>query len=149
MQILSRCFEAVIKRGYQGLNPVKNVTRPRVRHSEPDYFVRSEVLALLERIRSTPMPRVDGDVDADLMLLLFTTALRRSESARLKVGDINFERGTMTVDGKKRVRTLPVPKQMVPLLKRVIAWHEKPYTRSSRKLSRRRGGVTDVPCSLN
>lgn len=34
----------------------------------------------------------------------------------------------------ERVRTLPVPKQMVPLLRRIIAWPEKSYPRTSRNL---------------
>ena len=134
LQILSRCFEVAIKRGYVGDNPVKHVTRPKVRRKAKDYFGRGELLALLDRVRRTEVPRVDSHADADLMLLLFATGLRRAEVARLRVGDINFERGTFTVDGKMRPRTMYIPGELEPLLRRIIAWPENSYERTSRNL---------------
>ncbi len=127
LQVLSRCFEVALRKGHPGDNPVRLVTRPKVASPEPDWFTREEILGILDRIRATPLPRVDSDVDADLILLAFVTGLRRSELARLTVGSIRLTRGTLTVDGKKRIRVLPIAEAMVPLLERIIAWPERSY----------------------
>lgn len=127
LQVLSRCFKAAIRKGHPGENPVTAVIRPKVASPEADWFTRAEILGILDRIRATRLQRVDSDVDADLILLAFATGLRRSELARLTVGSIRFARGTMSVDGKKRRRVLPIPEAMVPLLEGVIAWPERSY----------------------
>jgi len=127
LQVLSRCFAVAIRKRYPGENPVRNVTRPKVASPEPDWFTREEILGILERIRATPLPRVDSDVDADLILLAFATGLRRSELARLTVGSIRLTRGTLTVNGKKRIRVLPIPEAMTALLERISAWPERSY----------------------
>jgi integrase len=129
LQVLSRCFVLAIRKGHPGENPVLPhlVTRPTVKPPEPDWFTRQEIVGILDRIRATSLQRVDSEVDADLILLAFVTGLRKSELARLTVGSVRFARGTVSVDGKKRRRVLPIPEAMVSLLERVIAWPERSY----------------------
>lgn len=129
LQVLSRCFVVAIRKGHPGENPVLPhlVTRPSVKAPEADWFTRQEILDILDRIRATPLPRVDSDVDADLILLAFATGLRRSELARLTVGSVRLARSTISVDGKKRRRVLPIPEAMVPLLERILAWPDRSY----------------------
>ena len=92
-------FREVLKRE---LGSVEQVTRAKLPVRVPVVLARSEVVAILGRLRGTPWLMAS---------LMYGSGLRLLECCRLRVKDIDFGRGEITVrDGKgakDRVTVLP------------------------------------------
>jgi integron integrase len=101
---------------------LKDVPRAKRRPYIPVVLSREEIDAIITRLRY-PYSLV--------VKLLYGCGLRLSECLRLRVQDINFDTGIVTVhDGKgKKDRTVPLPKKIVQELKAqqesVIKLHQK------------------------
>jgi integron integrase len=92
-------FRHVLKRKLEGLDQIERARRPA---RAPQVLARAEVTAILGRLRGTPWLMAS---------LMYGCGLRLLECCRLRVKDIDFARGEMTVrDGKgakDRVTVLP------------------------------------------
>ncbi len=88
----------------------------------PEVMSRAEVWAVLDRLR--------GDWWV-LAALLYGCGLRLMECLRLRVGDIDLARLTITVRAGKggKDRILPVPKMLIPHLSRQIERVERMHSR--------------------
>jgi integron integrase len=112
-------FRHILKEDFGEL---KDVPRAKRRPYIPTVLSREEIDAIITRLRY-PYGLV--------VKLLYGCGLRLSECLRLRVQDINFDTGIVTVhDGKgKKDRTVPLPKKILPELKAqlesVIALHRK------------------------
>jgi len=101
---------------------IKDLPRAKRKPYIPTVLSREEVDAIITRLRY-PYGLV--------VKLLYGCGLRLSECLRLRVQDINFDTGILTVhDGKgKKDRTVPLPKKILPELKAqqesVIKLHQK------------------------
>jgi integron integrase len=112
-------FRHILKEDFGEL---KDIPRAKRRPYIPVVLSREEIDAIIEHLR----------YPYDLIAkLLYGCGLRLSECLRLRVQDINFDTGIVTVhDGKgKKDRTVPLPKKIVHELKAqlesVIALHRK------------------------
>lgn len=80
---------------------------------KPHIYSPADVLRLLEIAQSYPSPRAPlRPMSAYLMLLLaYCAGLRRSELARLDLGDVDLRSGTITIRETKffKTRILPLP----------------------------------------
>lgn len=75
----------------------------------------AEVIRLLDAL---DVDSLHGKRDRVVMTLLYKSALRVGELAAIDVGDIDFERGCMTVHGKgRKERDMPLDADMVVLLR--------------------------------
>lgn len=64
--------------------------------------------------------------DRMIMLLLYTTGMRRAEALRLQDGDIRLERGEVLVHGKgNKERLLPLSQEVVSLIRQYINMRDK------------------------
>jgi integron integrase len=112
-------FRHILKKDFGEL---KDVPRAKRKPYIPTVLSREEVDAIITRLRC-PYGLVAK--------LLYGCGLRLSECLRLRVQDINFDTGIVTVhDGKgKKDRTVPLPKKIVQELKAqqesVIKLHQK------------------------
>jgi len=112
-------FRHILKKDFGEL---KDVPRAKRKPYIPTVLSREEVDAIITRLRY-PYGLV--------VKLLYGCGLRLSECLRLRVQDINFDTGILTVhDGKgKKDRTVPLPKKILPELKAqqesVIKLHQK------------------------
>ena len=101
---------------------IRDIPRAKRKPYIPTVLSREEVDAIITRLRS-PYGLV--------VKLLYGCGLRLLECLRLRVQDINFDTGILTVhDGKgKKDRTVPLPETILPELKAqqesVIALHQK------------------------
>jgi len=101
---------------------IKDIPRAKRKPYIPTVLSREEVDAIITRLRN-PYNLV--------VKLLYGCGLRLSECLRLRVQDINFDTGILTVhDGKgKKDRTVPLPETIIPELKAqlesVISLHQK------------------------
>ena len=112
-------FRHILKEDFGEL---KDVPRAKRKPYIPVVLSREEIDAIIEHLR----------YPYDLIAkLLYGCGLRLSECLRLRVQDINFDTGIVTVhDGKgKKDRTVPLPEKIVQELKAqlesVIALHRK------------------------
>lgn len=96
-------------------NPLKLVKWPKSTEPVMAWFEADELRALLARIV------VERPRDADMVLVVAYTGLRRSELARLEAKDIQLDAGVLWVDGKVRRQAVPIPTDIVEPLKRMMA----------------------------
>ncbi len=128
---LGRIFNVAIQEGYlpDGSNPVRGVDRPGFEKETPYRPTREEVERILGAMREA-----GAHDDADLVQLLFTTGLRRTELAHVRVEDVDFGGRELRVEhGKRGKRKLPIPAGMMPLLDRIIALGEPREDASGRR----------------
>ena len=116
---IQKYFRWLVRRGYVPFNPAADIELPRLeRFRLPKSILTVEEM---ERLLSsvdvtTPM----GIRDRAMLETLYSTGIRRSELAHLKIYDIDYERGTLTVrygKGKKD--------RMIPIGGRAVSWIEK------------------------
>ena len=112
-------FRYVLKKDF---GEIKDIPRAKRRPYIPTVLSRDEVDAVITRLR----------YPYDLVVkLLYGCGLRISECVKLRVQDINFDQGILTVhDGKgKKDRTVPLPETILPELQAqreyVIRLHQK------------------------
>jgi len=101
-------FREVLRRELQGLDDVARAKRPE---RVPQVLSRAEVAAVLGRLRGTPWLMAS---------LMYGCGLRLLECCRLRVKDIDFSRGEITVcDGKgSKDRVTMLPARLVEPLRR-------------------------------
>lgn len=112
LRALSRIFNLAIERGLLDRNPVTKAVRPRPVQSVPHVFTWDEAQGVLSAVRAR------SPADAAVIELLLTTGLRKGEAARLTPASLAGD--LLTVDGKRGVRVLPLPPQVVGLLRTPI-----------------------------
>lgn len=100
-------FSCLYRAGLIADNPAQNLAPPR---ESPVYarrpLTRAEISRVLESIATDTQK---GRRDRALYELIYSSGLRVSEAAGLKVGDIDFERRLMVVRGKfDRDRMVPI-----------------------------------------
>lgn len=112
-------FRHVLKKDF---GEIKDIPRAKRRPYIPTVLSRDEVDAIITRLRY-PYELV--------VKLLYGCGLRISECVRLRVQDINFDQGILTVhDGKgKKDRSVPLPETILPELQAqleyVVRLHKK------------------------
>jgi integrase len=91
---------------------------------KPHIYSPTDVQRMLEIARSYPSPRAPlRPISAHLMLLLaYCAGLRRSELARLDLGDVDLRSGTITIRETKffKTRILPLPDTVMAELRTYI-----------------------------
>lgn len=91
---------------------------------KPHIYSPSDVRRMLDIARTYPSPRAPlRPLNIYTMLLLaYCAGLRRSELARLDLGDVDFQRGTITIRETKffKTRILPLPDSVVVELRAYI-----------------------------
>lgn len=93
-------IEGIIKE-----DPIENFPTPKGWKRIPRIIGIKEVLTLL----STPEGQKLSQRDRAMLAIIYSSGLRASEVVNLKMGDINFEGGFMTVTGKgSKERVVPI-----------------------------------------
>lgn len=88
---------------------------PRLEKKLPNYLAENEVEILLQVSGSDESPA--GIRNKVMLYLLYATGMRISELVQLKVSDIHFDTGFITVNGKgEKSRMIPLPALICTLL---------------------------------
>lgn len=111
---LSMIFSRAIHEGFVDVNPTKRVDWPKVDAPRMNFFTHAELMTVLQRIREQ-VPE-----DADTIELLYLTGFRRSEAARLRVGDIDFKAKVVWIRGKARREEVPFEDATKAVLERMV-----------------------------
>lgn len=112
---LHRLFVLCMRGGHVDRNPVLLVEWPQADSPRMDFLELTELRAMLDRIRA------ESPEDADLVSLVLYTGLRRSELARLQVGDVDCRTWTIWVQGKRRREPILVAPELQPILASMVA----------------------------
>jgi integrase/recombinase XerD len=96
-------------------DPVENLDTPKGWKHLPKILSIDEVVSLLEK----PKGKTLSLRDKAILELIYSSGLRASEIINLKLGDINFEAGFITVTGKgSKERIVPVNERTLKSIKR-------------------------------
>jgi len=98
-------------------DPVENLTTPKGWKRVPKILGIKDVSSLLKK----PHGDKFSLRDQALLEIIYSSGLRASEVVSMKVGDINFEAGFITIQGKgSKERVIPVNETALKTLKRYI-----------------------------
>ena len=95
---LRRLFKLAVYEGWIGRNPVDTIEPPQHRAKRHLPISAQQLVNALYRVRAVGTSTALRH--ADVIELTWSTALRRAELARLRVGDFDRFAGTLSVDGK-------------------------------------------------
>ena len=141
---LRRVLTKILRHQDPSIPPRRPDPRPEkevARHwRQPHIYTPSDVLRMLDIARSYPSPRSPLRPSSiyTMLLLAYCAGLRRSELARLDLGDVDFQGGTITIRQTKfyKTRILPLPDSVMVEL------------RSYTEARRRAGGFLDPRSGL-
>lgn len=106
-----------VRRKLLAENPCSTLPyRKRVRKTVPTFFSRGELAKLFEQARASMYPARN----VALLSVLLDTGIRAGELCNLLVRDVDFEGGTLTVDGKTGQRVVPLSKRAGAALRAYI-----------------------------
>ena len=92
-----------------GINPMDKIKRPKFEKALPHFFTEEEMLTLL---RVPDLDSVYGVRNRAILELLYSSGLRISELAGLRLSDIDLKRGLLKVVGKgSKERLVPLGKE--------------------------------------
>jgi integrase len=112
---LSRMCAVAIKE-YQWLkiNPVKDIQRPKENKAKDRYLEKDEINKLLESCSRSRSPHLYA-----VVAFLLATGARKSEALAIKIGDLDFNRSTVTFRATKNGsdRTLHLSQNVLDILR--------------------------------
>lgn len=115
LAVVRSFMKFLYREGYLKSNPAKLVSSPKKKNLLPRFLSVDDMISLVER------PEGIGTVpsrDKAILELLYSSGLRVSEIAGLKVDDVNMKEGLVKVRGKgKKERILPVGTKAVDAIK--------------------------------
>lgn len=98
-------------------DPIENLTTPRGWKRIPRIIGTGEVLALVKK----PEGKKLSLRDRAILEIIYSSGLRASEAVGIKMGDINFEAGFITIRGKgSKERVVPVNETALSTIKKYI-----------------------------
>ena len=124
LSFLKQYFKWLMRENYLLSNPASAIELPKVEKRLPKHILTdAEAEAILvQPDLTTPL----GIRDRALLETLYSTGVRRSELARLRIQDLDLERGTVIVrQGKGR------KDRLIPIGARALAWLDR-YVREER-----------------
>lgn len=104
-------FRFLVREGLITQDPTERAARPRIGRSLPRTLSEREMLALLE---APTNKSARGLRDRAMLALMYACGLRVSEIVGLELGDIDMQRGIVTVLGKGQKR------RMIPIAEPVL-----------------------------
>lgn len=118
-------YRYALRKGVVEHDPAHRVKGPKQEKSLPAFLKEAEADSLFD---DTPWDYDDiNDVCArTLLLLLYSTGLRRAELVALRDKDVNLEAGTIKVTGKRRKqRIVPMGGEMVAALRTYVGMRDR------------------------
>ncbi len=109
--------------GLLDIDPTESIVSPQFTNSLPKYLSSEQ----LERILALPDCSTNkGLTDRAMLELLYATGLRVSELIKLRVGDLDLNRGVLTCTGKgSKQRQIPLGRSALHWLELVIEQQDK------------------------
>jgi len=123
LAVLRSFFRYLARRRRIEVNPVKDLTGPKVPRTLPRALLYDDIVQLLDK---TEHPEKSELRDGAVLELLYATGLRVGEAAALDVPDVDFGSGVVLVRGKgNKERLVPVGDQALRALDAYLAARRK------------------------
>ena len=120
LSALSSFYRFLLKQGVCKVNPAALLVRPKLSHKLPDFYTET---ALNKALDYTVVPKDDFRALQAYMIvhLLYATGMRRAELAGLQLGNLDFARSLVRVEGKgHKLREVPLTKAVQEDLARFL-----------------------------
>ncbi len=124
LSALSSFCNYLMKRSVIASNPVRKVARPKEEKHIPDFFTEKAMESYIDRIS-----HIESDTEFHhyrnriMMLVLYTTGMRRAEIVNLKIGNFDKGRNIIRITGKgDKTREIPIP---VSVCKEILLYLER------------------------
>lgn len=124
LRALKGWFRWLTRQNYLLHNPASELILPRLENRLPKYVLTAEEAETVLMQPDTTTP--EGLRDRAILETFYATAMRRMEVARLKLYDIDADRGTLMVRQGKGKKD-----RHIPIGERALAWIDK-YIREAR-----------------
>ena len=114
-----KSFFAYLNDHFGIVNSAKELIIPKIEKRLPTYLTQDEVSLLLSH---SEKDRSDLGVRNSMMIyLLYSSGMRVSELVNIKISDIHFDTGFISIDGKGgKQRMIPLPQSMMSLLQQYL-----------------------------
>ena len=121
---LKTYYKYLLKEKEIKTNPLEKIISPKNNKNIPQFIPEEDIEKLfLEEIFSTDFP---GTRDRLIIELLYSTGIRLSELANLKISDIEFERKLIKVLGKRqKQRIIPITNLIIDILNKYLLLKNK------------------------
>ena len=107
----------MLMEGITGEDPIENLLTPKGWKRIPRIIGTDEVSTLLKK----PEGKKLSLRDRAMLEIIYSSGLRASETINIKLGDINFEAGFITITGKgSKERVVPVNEKALATVKKYI-----------------------------
>lgn len=118
--VLRRLRKLALAKGYiLPIDPFSDLRVPKFRTGRFDVMTKDRVAECVAAMRANGKGKAAWH--ADLAELLFATGIRRAELARLRVVDVDFAVGRLSIDGKTGHRYQTFGVTLEPVLRRLVA----------------------------
>ncbi len=109
MQGMKSFCSFLVKRGYLPRNPFDGLEKPRLPRKLPDFLDEEEARQLLQAvIAAKRIYKSKWLRDIAIIALFLFAGLRKCELLKLRLQDVNFERGYIRVFAKNKERLIPL-----------------------------------------
>lgn len=111
VQALRAFFKFLIKRGEVKVNPAEDIEMARMKKNLPSYMRQN----IMDELLSAPVEKDDFESVRNrlIILMLYTTGIRRSELISLKDADVDTDSCELTVLGKRnKYRIVPFGQEL-------------------------------------
>lgn len=103
-------------------DPMKNRKRPKLRQEPKQVLTAEEIQAMFDTIKTDKRHK---ERHTAILYLLLSTGIRAGELCNLKLTDINWQDGIISVRGKTDYGTVPIDRKTMQILKRYITHSRK------------------------
>lgn len=115
LSTLKSFYRYCLKQGLADVNPMLKVVAPRASKQLPVFLTHESLDKLLQTIEFNT--DYEGCRDKMIITLFYATGIRRAELVQLKTSDLDLEKGTIKVLGKRnKERIVPVGENVVGML---------------------------------
>ena len=119
------------KQGLIKNSPMLKVVAPRTSKQLPVFLTRDNLTDLLEKVKFTP--DYEGCRDKMIITLFYATGIRRTELVQILISDLDLEKGTLKVLGKRnKERIVPLGENVINMLTDYLYYRDEFLTENNR-----------------
>ena len=126
LSALSSYSNFLVKQGFLESNPVKRVKKPKQSKRLPEFHTTAAISSYITK--DIDRDNIIALRDRMMVLVLYSTGIRRAEIANLRIGDWDIGRSLFRVTGKgDKMREVPLPEYLQNELMQYIGLFKEYY----------------------
>lgn len=118
-------------------SPMLKVVAPRTSKQLPVFLTRDNLLDLFQKVEFTP--GFEGCRDKMIITLFYATGIRRTELVQILISDLDLDKGTLKVLGKRnKERIVPLGETVINMLKEYLDYRGEFLTENNYEIRNNR-----------